>query len=80
MGAGDRRRSVGALSTDTGSDGNQVTGRVLTAARAESRVTLCDLRAFVDETAKAVTPDDTRLVIGGGRFRFADTVGAALSK
>lgn len=47
--------------------------------RADNAVPLCDLRVFVDETAKAVAPDDTRLIIGGGQCGRADTVGALLS-
>lgn len=52
----------------------------LVPVRADNPVTLCDLRVLVDEAAKAVAPDDTRWVIGGGWFGRIDTVGTALSE
>ncbi len=69
-----------ALAHDPALDGFECAEAALNLARAENRVTLCDLRVFVDKTAKAVAPDDTPLVISGGRFRCADGVRAALSQ
>ena len=42
------------------------------------RVTLCDLRVFVDEAAEAVAPEDAGLGVCGGWFGCAEVFGAAL--